>query len=99
MVMLHWPPTRRSTSQSELVNTCGPHQAVRCLGSVQTFHISVTGASTSRLRVTDACPWTWASTGASAVIGRILLNLLQIAFEAVQALVPEPLVLFEPFHG
>src|SRR5215510_852533 len=43
------PPTRRSTLQAGEVNSLGPHQRIKCSGSVQAFHTSSRGASKTRV--------------------------------------------------
>jgi hypothetical protein len=44
-------PIRRCTSQTGLVKRCGPHQRVRCSGSVQALKTSSLGVSKMRLEM------------------------------------------------
>src|SRR3972149_1379217 len=111
MQLRYLPPTRRAIWQWGNVKLFGPHQRMKCSGSVQAFHTGARGASKTRV-MTSSC---WADVvGASlvsailallllervaAVFLHLLLNLSQVFVQAIEALLPETTISFEPFIG
>src|SRR5262245_2053819 len=47
------PPTRRSILQAGEVNSFGPHQRIKCSGSVHAFQTNSRGASKTRVRTSS----------------------------------------------
>src|SRR5512139_3819188 len=45
----YFPPTRRSIREEGDVKPSGPHQRIKCLGSVHAFQTASRGASNTRL--------------------------------------------------
>src|SRR5579883_1945708 len=87
-----------------VVNPRGPHHAARCLGSVQAWKTSSRGAS--KVRASSNWPFTANGRLAAALLFAgfadmrfllfLLLHCVQIFVQAVEAILPEPPVMFEP---
>src|SRR5580704_49001 len=106
------PPGRASISQTGLVKPLGPHHFARCAGSVHILNTSSRGASMMRLRmssrsaaaVAGCAIWMvprMVGSAASLVRSRFLsgLDFLQVFVQPVEALFPEPAVMFDPIGG
>src|SRR5262245_54380696 len=102
--MIMAPPGRRSSSQTGVVNPCGLHHWATCAGSVQAANTRSLGASKIRVRVEVIAPGDGAaaSIGGSilrfaVVIGLLLfLQFAEVFVQAVQPVVPEAAVRFDP---
>src|SRR5271168_2669327 len=87
------PPGRRSSEHSGVVNPCGPHHFARCRGSVHTLNTSARGASRTRVRSSSRGAWVDLDVIAVALFA---LNLMEIGGEAVDSLIPNLAVRFDP---
>src|SRR5688572_29632087 len=105
----YFPPTRRSIFAAGDVKSFGPHQRMKCSGSVHAFQTSSGGASKMRVISTSTVPGLLLvvilfllRTFTAIVLLLLLLLLLllplqflEIVIEAVEALLPEAAVLFD----
>src|SRR5712671_3491956 len=89
-------------SQEIVVKPRGPHHCAACFASVQAANTTSRGASNVRVIVSPRCP---ASLPALS-LARILLSPRvagleagQIVVQAVEALVPERPIIFDPIGG
>src|SRR5580700_11497529 len=111
MTKRHTPPGRMSKLSVVVVKPFGPHHCARCLGSVNAANTRSRGASNSRvptiargslLRSILLFAAMFLTPGVGDLPLRSLclrffgLKLLQIIVEAVEALVVEAAIVFEP---
>src|SRR5213594_3367167 len=87
------PPGRTSIVHEGIVKPCGPHQRTRRSGSVQALRTRRRGASKTRVRTS--------SRSADSVAALVLaaMFLLQKVVQAIEALLPEASVVFEPVRS
>src|SRR3990170_8559442 len=105
MQLRYLPPTRRSISQWGHVKPFGPHQLMKCSGSVQALHTSSRGASNTR-SMTSACSVDVVGALLASAICVLLLSLLltllnlsEVFVQAIETLLPEAAISFQPFIG
>src|SRR5258708_21465803 len=89
------PPGRTSSSQTGFLNPRGPHHSATRFGSVQALNTSSRGASNTRVS-TNSCP-SFGTKLPVAMLFLLFLHVLQIFFQTVKTLGPEPLVVRQPF--
>ena len=89
MVARHLPPSLTSIETVDTGTSASlpPYQSAKRSGSVHSFHTCSRGASKTRVIVIP-----------SAMLG-FLLARSQARLEAVEAALPEPTVLLQPFDG
>src|SRR5262245_49897629 len=103
------PPGRTSISRMVLRKPRGPHHCATWCGSVHTFQTSSRGASNNRDATISRSAVFPVASGLFIVIvvmellvfGRpfLFLQNLKIAVEAIETLLPEAAVFFEPVGG
>src|SRR5580704_7504039 len=96
----HEPPTRRSTSQTEILEPSQPHQWRMCSGRVQASNKTCRGrrkrrvkrisVSDGRVTVTSAFPF------ASMFPGLLYLKRGEVVIEPIHTLFPEPAIVLHP---
>src|SRR5689334_19740294 len=96
MMRFHSPFSLVSIVEMVLVNPCGPHQFLMCLGLVQTSHTSSTGAAKRR----EIVSWRSAFTLCCSFAIIFLFNLysMQVFFQGVELGGPELTILFYPLR-
>src|SRR6266498_2351804 len=87
------PPGLRSSSQDKVRKPCGPHQWMRCRGSVHSLKTRSRGASKRRVMLSSRA----SASALRAIVTSLRLHRLQIGIETIEALLPEPAIMFEPF--
>src|SRR6185503_16532067 len=101
MTKRHTPPGRKSKALVVVVKPSGPHHCARCFGSDHMSNTSARGASSTRMPTITAGSgprsmlslWATLLLRAGFVLG---LQLLQVGFQAIQPLVPEPAIALQP---
>src|SRR5580704_13434588 len=89
------PPIRMSISQPMVVKPCGPHQRAMCSGWVHALNTRARGASIRRVTTSSRSAVSMLA-GTAFVLG---LQVLQVALQAIEALLPEHPVMVEPVGG
>src|SRR6185312_12276689 len=96
VTMRNVPPGRASSRQDSVVNPCGPHHCAACSGRVHALKTSSRGASSKRVTTSSRlAPGAMVSV-VVATFHLLVLKFLQIAVQAIQALLPEPAVVLQP---
>src|SRR5687767_9994243 len=97
IVIRHVPPglTSIETVDSGTSDSLPPNQSAKRSGSVHSFHTRSRGASKVRVTVIPGSA-ALSRVGGSAIL-RPLLGRLQSLVETVEASLPEPAVVLEPF--
>src|SRR6202044_2711795 len=95
------PPGRNSKRDVVVVKPFGPHHCARCFASVHTENISSRGASNSRMPMIERGSLCRSRLFAAAMFlalrfRRLGLQHFQIGVEAIQTLLEEPAIVFEP---
>src|SRR5712691_10421876 len=90
------PPTRKSISHVGTVKPVGPYQRMNCSGSVHARHTSSSGASKTRSTAGPCASVPTGTLSLAVIASLLLLHLLQVYIEPIEALVPEPPVLLHP---
>src|ERR1043165_4881132 len=107
MVKIHSPPGRRSCRSVVVRKPSGPYHALVCRESVKASNTSSRGASKVRLMTTSRSAVSSAVgvvlmvypggvIGDGSALGRAALQLVEVAREAVETLVPELLEALHP---
>src|ERR1051325_1610369 len=88
------PPGRTSISWIVFVKPFGPHHCATCFGSVHTAHTSSRGASSNRSPTISRSAVDDSFLPAMFLL--LALQLVQIIFQPIEALVPHPAIISEP---
>src|ERR1700722_8821968 len=98
------PPGRKSKLDVVVVKPLGPHHCARCFGSVHAEKTSSRGASNSRTPMIERASVSRSTLFFAAMLVLLFtafgihgLELFQIDVEAVETLVEEAAVVFQPF--
>src|SRR5262245_55194781 len=96
MTKRHTPPVRRSYALVVVVKPFGPHNCVRCSGSVQAVHTSSRGASYSRdaMIICGSCARSILFLAATLLLPG--LQFPQVNVQSVESFFPEAAVFLEP---
>src|SRR4051794_20399075 len=89
------PPGRGSLVRLVILNPFGPHHSVRCLGSVQTFHIRSRGASNTRDMTKSSVVPSWGLFPA-ATFPLLGLHIAKVFIEPIEAFGPKLAIALEP---
>src|SRR5262249_44914614 len=93
------PPGRTSISHKGVVKPRGPHHCAKRPGSVQALKTRRRGASKTRVMTTSrSSGWVAAFVLASMSLP-LLFQLVQIVIQAIEALLPETAIVFQPVAG
>src|SRR5580692_7808653 len=95
------PPGRNSKRDVVVVKPFGPHHCARCFASVHSENTNSRGASNSRMPTIERGSWSRSRllfTAMSFTLGfrRFGLQHFQIGAEAIETLLEEPAIIFEP---
>src|SRR5438270_7460358 len=89
-------------SQEIVVKPRGPHHCAACFASVQAANTTSRGASNVRVIVSPRCPASLAALSLARILvppWPLRLDPGEIVVQAVEALFPEPPVIFDPIGG
>src|SRR5262245_4396811 len=92
------PPGRTSISQKGVVKPRGPHHCAKRPGSVQALKTRRRGASKTRV-MTSSRSSVWVAAFVLASMSLPLFQLVQIVIQAIEALLPETAIVFQPVAG
>src|SRR5436305_9897289 len=93
------PPGRTSIVHEGIVKPCGPHQRTTRSGSVQALKTRRRGASKTRVRASSRSADSVAALVLAAMLPLLPLRLAQNVVQAIEALLPEASVVFEPVRS
>src|SRR5438093_12442342 len=99
MQKLKAPPGRTSIVHEGVVKPCGPHHRIRRSGSVQALKTRWGGASKTRVMTSSRSADFGAALFLATMPPPFRSQVLQIAIQPIEALVPEAAIVLQPVPG